>query len=96
MVLLAMVGRLPSKINQAQYQLRLDKVTTVGTAYKYTGTFTPIYQLSVNVTNNADGSFVKQYPQVFSRNYDLVRPLFEGDGTPIQRIGRTLVCGVPA
>lgn len=73
-----------------------DKVTTVGTAYKYTGTFTSIYQLSVNVTSNTDGTVVKQYPQVFSRNYDLVRPLFEGNGTPIQRIGRSLVCGVPA
>ena len=73
-----------------------DKETTFARAYKYTGSFkSPIYQLQVQIDNNKTGAVIKSFPNTFSRHYALVQGLFAGDGSPLQQIGRSLVCSGP-
>ena len=73
-----------------------DKETTFARAYKYTGSFkSPIYQLQFQIDGNKTGAVIKSFPDTFSRQYALVQPLFAGDGSPLQQIGRSLVCTGP-
>lgn len=74
-----------------------DSETTVLRGYEYTGSFnSPIYQLQFQVDNTKTGAVVQSFPDTFSRQYALVKGLFNPDGLPIQQIGRSLMCGVPA
>jgi hypothetical protein len=71
--------------------------TTFMRAYKYTGpSISTIYQLQVRVEDAKTGKVLRSWPDLYSRNYTLVKGLFDGDGTPVQRLGRNLVCGAPA
>jgi hypothetical protein len=47
----------------------------------------------MRVEDAKTGKVLRSWPDLYSRNYTLVKGLFDGDGTPVQRLGRNLVCG---
>ena len=79
-------------INTVKSSLPED-LETVTWGTEYTGTFKTLYGLDARVEEvKAGGDITREFDAVFSRDSALLDPLFKGDGTPIQQIGRYLMC----